>query len=112
MRRILPLAALIATPAHADGFTNREIAFQVLNAADAAQTCHVVGSGKGYELNPILGKYPSCGKVIGIKVATGLIHYIIADHLRDRDPKTAKVFQIVSIVVQGGVVGANMRLVF
>ena len=29
-------AALVATPAHADAFTKREIAFQVLNAAAAA----------------------------------------------------------------------------
>lgn len=111
MKRLAILAALIAAPAHADGFTNREIAFQVLNAADAAQTCHL--TSKGYiEGNPLLGRNPSCGKVIGFKVAAGLIHYAIADHFRDRDPKAAKVFQIVTIVIQGGIVGANMRFVF
>lgn len=108
---LLLLAALIATPAHADGFSNREIAYQVLNAADAAQTCHLVARGH-IEGNPFLGRKPSCGKVIGLKIAGGLIHYAIADHLRDRDPKAAKVFQIVSLVIQGGIVGANMRFVF
>jgi len=64
MRRLLPLAALIATPAYADGFKNREIAWQVLNAADAAQTCHIVSRG-GSEANPlaraIIGREPSSG---------------------------------------------------
>lgn len=103
---------MLATPAHADGFKNREIAFQALNAIDAVQTCHTVGSGRAVEANPLLGRNPSCGKVIGFKVASGVLHYVIADHLRDRDPGAAKVFQIVSLVLQGGVVAANMRFVF
>jgi hypothetical protein len=65
----------------------------------------------GSELNPLLGKHPSCPKVIGFKLATGVIHYLIADHLNDRNPKAAKVFQIVSIVVQAGGVALNFRLV-
>lgn len=105
------IAAMSATPAHADGFKNREIAFQALNAIDAAQTCQFIGSGRGSELNPLLGKHPSCPKVIGFKLATGVIHYLIADHLNDRNPKAAKVFQIVSIVVQAGGVALNFRLV-
>lgn len=116
MRRLLAALALIATPAYADGFTEREVAFQVLNAMDGAQTCHAVSSGRGVEGNPmarlIIGRTPSCGKVIGLKVASGLIHYLVADHLRDRDPHAAKVFQVMSLVVQGGVVAANMRFVF
>ena len=112
MKRALAALALIATPAHADGWENREIAYQALNAVDVVQTCHIIGSGKGYELNPIFGKHPSCGKLIGVKLAGGVLHYIIADHLRDRDPHAAKIFQIVTLVVQGGVVAANFRLVF
>lgn len=112
MKKLIALAALIATPAYADGFTNREVAYQVLNAADAAQTCHVVGSGRGVEGNPLLGRNPSCGKVIGFKIAGGVLHYVLADHFRDRDPKAAKVFQIVTLVIQGGIIGANMRFIF
>lgn len=108
----IAVIALTTSPACADGFEKREIAFQALNAIDAAQTCHIVGSGRGYELNPLLGKHPSCGKVVGVKLATGLVHYLIADHLNDRNPKAAKAFQIVSIVVQGGVVAANFQFVF
>jgi 16S rRNA C1402 N4-methylase RsmH len=115
MKKLLPLAALIATPAYADGFKNREIAFQVLNAADAAQTCHIIGRG-GSEANPIaraiIGKRPSCGSIIGFKVVSGLVHYVIADFARDRDPEAAKLFQTITLVIQGGAVAANMRFVF
>lgn len=55
---------------------------------------------------------PSCGAVIGFKAASGVIHYVIADFLRDRDPEAAKVFQVITIVIQGGAVAANMRFVF
>jgi len=115
-RVLLIMLAALSTPAHADGFKNREIAFQVLNAADAAQTCYIVSSGRGVEANPIaravLGKRPSCASIFGFKAASGAVHYVIADFIRDRDPEAAKVFQVLTIVIQGGVVAANMRLVF
>lgn len=109
MKRLLPLAALVATPAHADAFADREIAFQALNAADAVETCHIVGSGRGVELNPLLGKHPSCGKIVAFKAASGALHYLIAKALPERDAKT---FQVITLVIQGGVVAANLRLVF
>lgn len=112
----LALSACVAQPAYADGFKDREIAFQVLNAADAATTCHAVGSGQAIEGNPlaaaIIGKRPSCGSVIAFKAANGALHWLIASELNKRDPKLAKTVQIVSIVVQGGVVAANLRFVF
>lgn len=49
----LALSACVAQPAYADGFKDREIAFQALNAADAATTCHAVGSGQAIEGNPL-----------------------------------------------------------
>ena len=116
MKHALALLALLSTPAYADGFKDREIAYQVLNAADAAQTCYAVSTGRGVEGNPlaraVIGQRPSCASIFAFKAANGLLHYVLADAIRDRDPGAAKVFQIVSIVVQGGVVAANMRVVF
>lgn len=103
--------ALISTPALADGFDNREIAFQALNMADAAETCAFTASGRGDEANPIL-RGRSCPEIVGIKAGFGLAHYAVSKFLEDRDPHAAKIWQIVSIVVQGGVVAANLRLVF
>lgn len=106
------LSLLTMAPAHADGFRDREIAYHALNAADAAQTCALVSNGAHRELNPLLGRKPSCGKVIAFKVATSAAFHFASRELRERDPETAKWFQIVALTVQGGVVAANMRLVF
>lgn len=107
---------MIALYAHADAFTKREIAFQVLNAADAATTCHAVNSGQAIEGNPlisgILGKRPKCGGLLAYKAATGALHWALASEINKHDPEAAKWFQVVSIVVQGGVVAANLRFVF
>ena len=60
----------------------------------------------------IYGVNPSKGKVIGIKLATGVIHWLVFDHIADRNPKAAKIFSKVSVIVQGGVVAANLRFAF
>ena len=112
MIRLALVLALVPTPALADGFTNREIAFQVLNAADAVQTCDFLKRGVAQELNPLFGKHPSCGKVIAFKIVGGGIHYALVSKINETDPKLAKIIQIITIAVQGGVVAANLRFVF
>ena len=112
----LPLA-LIATPAHADAFTNREVAYQVLGAVDAAQTCTFIRTGRAVEANPIAvavfgSDQPSCGQVIAFELVGGALHWVIASEINKRDPEAAKWFQIATIVVQGSVVAANLRFVF
>lgn len=109
---LIPLALLAATPAHADAFTNREVAFQVLNAADTIETCHVLATGKGYEANPLIGKHPSCGRLVGIKAVSGAVHWFVADRINRIDPEFAKWFQIITNAIQGAVVAANLRVVF
>ena len=108
----LSAALFIATPARADGFTQREIAFQALNLADAAQTISCVNRSVCREANPIFGANPSAGKVIGIKAGFGAVHYVLARFLNDRNPRAAKIFQIATIAIQGGVVAANLRFTF
>lgn len=116
MKYALAALALVATPAHADGFTNREIALQALNVVDTVQTCHFLSTGRAVEGNPvitgILGKHPKCGELVAFKIGFGALHWFVADRINRSDPKAAKVFQIVSIGIQGGVVAANMRFVF
>lgn len=114
----LPLA-LIATPAHAevDAFTKREIAYQVLGAVDAVETCTFVASGRAVEKNPLLVNLagtnkPPCAKTVAFKIGAGALHWLIASEINKRDPEAAKWFQIMSIVAQGGVVAANLRFVF
>lgn len=114
MRRLALIAAALAAPmpAHADELTRYEVAFQVLNAADAVQTCDFLARGRAYELNPLLGKHPSCPKVIGFKIAAGGVHYLLVREIAKTDPKLAKIVEILTIGIQGGVVAANLRFAF
>ncbi len=89
-----------------------EIIFQSLNAIDAVQTIDCLNREICYEVNPLLGKYPSTEKIIAIKATSGIIHYIITKELYKRNPKSARIFQYVTIGIQGSVVVANMRFVF
>ena len=106
------VAILAAQPAHADAFRDRQTAFQALSAIDAAQTCYALETGRGREMNPILGSKPSCPKVIAFKLGATVLHEVIAREIDKHDPDAARVFQIASIVIQGGVVAANFRIVF
>lgn len=127
MKHILALVVLIATPATAQTYgppdTSQdtkdrreakrwEIAYQALSAIDGIQTIDCLNRQVCTEANPIYGRNPSKGKVIGFKVAGGIIHYLIFDYIADRNPKAAKVFSKVSVIVQGGVVAANLRFAF
>ena len=112
MRKLLPLLALIPTPALAEPWQQWETRYQVLSAVDAVQTCDFVARGRAIEINPILGRHPSCGSVIGFKIGTGIIHYLLVHEVAKHDPNAAKWVAIASVVFQGGVVAANLRFVF
>lgn len=104
------------SPDQRKAFRNREIAYHVLGAMDAATTCHAISSGQAVEGNPaaaaLIGRRPSCGKVIAFKLAGSVVHHFIATKFFDQSVEKARQFQIVSLVIQGAVVGANMRFVF
>ena len=108
---LLPTPALAKPESFAD-LKHYEIAFQTLNAIDAIQTCDFLARGVAYEINPILGRNPSCPKVIAFKIAGGGIHYLLVREIAKRDPEVAKWVEIFSIAVQGGVVAANLRFAF
>lgn len=116
LRFITGLAALLwstaAVCSERDEWERREYAYHALNLVDAAQTCYVVGTGRGFEANPLYGRTPSCAKIVGIKIATSTLHHIIADELYKRDPDAAKLFQKISIGIQSGVVAWNFTVVF
>lgn len=112
MRFILAAIALcFAVPAAADDFEKRELTFQRLNAADAITSC--IAFDRGFvEANPIIGRDATCGRVVAVKVGVGLLHWLIARELEERDPEAAKFFQIVSIGIQGSVVAWNVKVMF
>lgn len=89
-----------------------EMVYLGLSAVDAIQTIDCLNRNVCYEINPIYGRNPSTEKVIGIKVVSGIIHYLIIGELYKMDPKLTRTIQYISIGLQGGVVAANLRFAF
>lgn len=89
-----------------------EYAYQTLNLIDAVQTVSLLSKDGHHEENPILGKNPSPIVVVGYKAMGGLLHYGMTKFLLSESPKHAKIFQQLSLAVQGGVVAWNMQFVF
>lgn len=89
-----------------------EAAFQVLNIVDTLQTISCLQRRVCHEANPILGKRPGTMKLIGYKLASGALHVGITDLLIKHDQAMVKPWLYATVVVQGGVVGFNMRTMF
>ena len=90
----------------------REIVYQVLNAVDAVQTISCLDRGVCHELNPLLGRNPSAGKVLAFKAASGGVYYLVTKLLQAEAPGAVGAWQITSIAIQGGAVAWNMQFVF
>lgn len=88
-----------------------EAAYLTLSAIDTAQTIYALRTGRGQELNPLFGRQPSTFKILGAKSLLGAFHYIGFRSLNRNNPKAAFRVAALSALVQGGVVGLNMRVV-
>lgn len=89
-----------------------EIAFQMLNAVDTAETAYCLHKEICQEANPLLSHNPSTGRLIATKAVSGLVHYAITRMIFKSDPEAARYWLIGSIIVQGGVVGWNAKTCF
>lgn len=87
-----------------------EWVYQTLNVIDGLQTIRCLDTGRCHEANPLLGKNPSPGKLIGVKAASGIVHYLITRELVRRGGPV-NTWEFITIAVQGGVVALNMRFV-
>jgi hypothetical protein len=117
--RIKPAATAIETPVRSyrveADLTRRaalrwETAFVILSAADLIMTVQCIEAKKCVEANP-LAKSHSTGKMIAIKSALTLGHFLFVKRLSERDPKAALRIAQVSVGVQGGIVGLNLRVI-
>lgn len=87
----------------------REILFQVLNVVDTVQTVDCLNRQVCHEMNPILGRNPSTGKLIGIKALAGGIHALGTHLLREFAPSAVGTFQVTSLIIQSGAVVWNVQ---
>jgi hypothetical protein len=89
-----------------------EIAWQLLNVLDAAQTLDCTHRTTCSEANPILGHRPSDGVVIGVKGGMAVLHYLLLRHIAYRNWKTARAAELGTILLQGVIDGLNFRYTF
>ena len=88
------------------------VAFQVLNAADAATTVVCLNRDDCHENNPIYGKRPKPIVIVGAKAAVGALHYLAMRSLAREHPGLARTLGWVSVTIQGTVVGLNLSQLF
>lgn len=88
--------------------TNRQIGYTVLHMADWSQTRYIARHPKEYhEVNPVLGRHPSVGKVNTYFAVTGLANIWVSGAL---SPKYRKWWQYFCIGFEGGVVAHNASI--
>ena len=89
-----------------------EMVYLTLSAVDAIQTIDCLNRNVCHEMNPIFGKHPSTERVIGTKIISGILHYLLIREIYEEDPRMARTIQYISIGIQGSVVAANLRFAF
>ena len=89
-----------------------EIAYQVLNLVDLAETIICINRNRCEELNPMIGRNPSNGRLVAYKLATGAVHYVVTRHLFNKHPDVLDEWMVGSLVLQGGVVMWNLQHFF
>lgn len=91
--------------------TRRQAAYTTILVIDAGQTADISNHDDISEANPVLrglaGDNPSQGAVAGYFAAVGLAHYAISAAL---PPKHRRIWQHVTIGVNGAVVANNFRI--
>ena len=89
-----------------------EYVFQVANLADMSTSLDIKNHRDLYEANPLLGRHPSDGTIIGVKLGAGALHALITELLLQRGASatTIKLWEYVTIGGEGAVVGHNLSL--
>ena len=86
-----------------------ELSYLALSAIDTGQTIDCLQRDMCEEANPLFGKHPKPLELIAAKVALGAAHFVVFDHLNDRNSHAALRFAQGSVLIQGGVVLLNAR---
>lgn len=64
--------------------TQLEVSYQIVHFLDYLQTSEIVENDSYYELNPVLGKYPSQANVNQWFATMSVAHYAISCYLPDK----------------------------
>ena len=113
MLRFIAVIILVLFPviAHAEwnsGDTAREIVWQGLHVVDWGQTLEIARNPIDYhEVNPVIGRHPSVGKVNIYMLSSAIIHAGISYVLPD---KVRPYWQYFSIGVSGACMARNLNI--
>ncbi len=111
MRTAALALLLLSGSACAEPFTvddwKREAAFAALTVMDWQQTHDIARHPGMFELNPLLGRHPSAGRIDRYFAASLLAHVALARILA---PQYRVTFQRATIVAEAVVVGRNTYL--
>lgn len=76
--------------------------------ADAGTTIHALNSNpNAMESNPIYGKHPSAGKILGIKGGTAALQMLMQHMIGKSSPKAANIMGVGTGAALGGVAASN-----
>jgi len=114
MFRPIALAALLAaSPAGACDIHWQTYATDALIAADIGPTMDCLHREACHEANPFYGsRHPADGRLIGMGLGRIALNTGVACWLDDHAPNYVKLFNMVSLGINGGVVAANLRFQF
>ena len=87
--------------------TYKEAAYLTVHTMDWLQTRYIAKSDDFYELNPILGKYPSIGKVNTYFLITGIGHALVSYILPQ---KIRNFWQAITFILESGTVLRNIYM--
>lgn len=108
---LLIFLTVCPTVGHADWTvqdTMLEATWMVLHIIDWGQTLDIARNPhRFYEINPIMGRHPSVGKVNSYMLASAIIHPLISYHLPQ---PYRKYWQYVTISISGGLVIHNFNI--
>ena len=114
MKKIVPLlllALMLSVPANADEWTREDTTYQaalmVLKGIDWLQTKEIVRNSNYYEINPIMGKYPSQNTVDLYFACSAIGQTVLAYYL---PKKYRRICQIIFIGNQFGCVWHNYNI--
>lgn len=111
MKKILIILLLLFLPTSGGAWEKtdsyKEAAYLTVHVMDWLQTRYIAKSDDFYELNPILGKYPSMGKVNTYFLITGIGHVLVSYILPQ---KIRNFWQAITFILESGVVGRNLAI--
>ena len=89
-----------------------ESAFQALNLVDMGTTLDIKNHPNLREGNPLLGRHPSDGEIVGVKLTEGALHALLTHELlKHRAPAwLIQGEELIGVGIEGAAVGNNLSL--